>query len=106
MSERVGHALAYGGSVVMRRVATDGEKAGEGRGEACCWFGKPEMNKSNLDQTGSKTPKATKAKGKATIGWGRRASRVKRMAWLLLKSMMRTKNRKKKKNKNKNKKSA
>jgi hypothetical protein len=97
MSECVGHALACGGSVVTRRAATGGEEAREGRGEACCWSGKPEMNKSNLDQTGSKTPKATKAKGKATTGWGRRANRVKRVTWLQLKSMMRTKKQVKKK---------
>ena len=65
MLARVGHALACGGSVVTRRVAIGGKEVGEGGGEAC-WLGKPKRNKSSLDQTGSKTSKATRAKGNVT----------------------------------------
>jgi hypothetical protein len=50
----------------MRRVVTRGGEAGEGRGEVCRWLGKPEKNRSSLDQTGSKTPKATRIKEKMT----------------------------------------
>jgi hypothetical protein len=62
-----GHALARGGSVVTRRVATSGGEAREGRGEVSRWLCKPGKNKSSLDQTGSKTPKVTRTKEKATI---------------------------------------
>jgi hypothetical protein len=50
-STRVGHALIRGGNVATRRAATSG-------GDARRWLGKPKKNKSNLDQTGSKTLKA------------------------------------------------
>ena len=41
MLDRVGHALACGGSVVTRRMAIGGEEVGEGGGEGR-WLGKPE----------------------------------------------------------------
>jgi hypothetical protein len=62
----VGHALACGGNVAMRRVVTSGGEATEGKGEVQCWPGKLERNKSSLNHTGSKTPKATRTKEKAT----------------------------------------
>jgi hypothetical protein len=62
----VGHALACGGNVAMRRVVTSGGEAREGRGEMRRWPGKPKRNKSSLNLTGSKTPKATRTKEKAT----------------------------------------
>jgi hypothetical protein len=54
----VGHALARGSSVATRRATTSGGEAREGGGEARHWPGKPERNRSSLDQIGSKTLKA------------------------------------------------
>jgi hypothetical protein len=62
MSARVGNALARGGSVVTRRMAISSGEAGEGKGEDRRWPNKPERNRSSLDQTRSKTPKATGTK--------------------------------------------
>jgi hypothetical protein len=45
-SMHVGHALARGGSVATRRAMT---KSGREVEEACCWPGKLERNRSNLD---------------------------------------------------------
>jgi hypothetical protein len=58
----VGNALARGGSVVMRRMAIGSGEAGEGKGKDCRWPDKPERNISSLNQTRSKTPKATGTK--------------------------------------------
>jgi hypothetical protein len=63
--QHVGHALARGGSVTMRRAATCGGEVGKGEGKARRWPSKPERNRSNLDHTISKTPKAIKTKEKA-----------------------------------------
>ena len=62
----VGHALARGDNIGTRRVATSGREAGEGGEEAYCWPGKPERNRSSLNQIKSKTPKAIRTKEKAT----------------------------------------
>jgi hypothetical protein len=48
-SAHVGHALARGGSVVMRRVATGGREVAEGSGEVRRWPSKSERNRSSLD---------------------------------------------------------
>jgi hypothetical protein len=58
--------LACGGSVAARRAMIGGRVAGEGGEEACSWPSKPEKNRSSLDQTGSKIPKATRTKEKVT----------------------------------------
>jgi hypothetical protein len=42
-------------------------EVGEGGGEVRFWLGKPERNRSNLDQTEPKTPKTTRTKENVTI---------------------------------------
>jgi hypothetical protein len=65
-STHVSHALARGGSVVMRRVVTSGREVAKGIGEVRCWPSKSERNRSSLDQIGSKTPKAIRTKENVT----------------------------------------
>jgi hypothetical protein len=65
MSACVGHALTRGSSVATRRAAIGSREVGEGGREACPWPSKPKMNRSILDQTGSKTSKVTKTKENA-----------------------------------------
>jgi hypothetical protein len=60
MSVHVGHALTRGGSVATKRAAIGGKEAGEGKGEEHFFPSKPEMNRSSLDQTKSKTPRQPK----------------------------------------------